>query len=183
MRYAFLFVALSLAGCDKLTPKKPTPTGSASTPVVEQKPESKLPQTLTQKYQGRDAESWAADLYDREHVRSQKAAIGLSQIGPEGLRFFVKGMKHDVNHVRSNSTSFLPFKSAKEYKEVFLPLLVELLADSSENVRYQAASKIVLCNFKEALPDLRKAEEKETHDKLKIDLGKYIKELESKKSD
>lgn len=160
---------------DKNEPEKPSA-------VVEKKPSpgSQLPQTLAVRYQGRDSASWSKDLFDADPSVSQQGGLALEKIGKEGLRFMVQGMKSDLAHVRFNSVNLLNYEAVKQYKNVFIPQLTSLLDDESPGVRQFAAVAFLHCGFKEGLPAMRNAHDKEKEAGTKADIARYIAELEKK---
>jgi len=153
-------------------------------PQVPEQPETvrqpQLPQTLSVRYQGRDAESWSGDLFDADFSVSRQGAFALNQIGKEGLRFMVLGMKSDRFHVRYYSVNYLNYQAAKQYRDVFIPQLTSLLDDDAPGVREFAAVTFLHCGFKEGLPAMRKACEKEKEDNIRASMARFITELEKK---
>jgi hypothetical protein len=163
----------------KSKPKRQNETVPAPIPT-NQSPESRLPQTVTVRYQGRDAQSWARDLMDADYIVSRQGAIALQQIGREGLRFVVQGMKSERESIRFNSVNLLDYGSAKQYKDVFLPLLTNLLEDESGRVRQFAAVAFLDCAFKEGIDAMKKAHDREKDPMVKADIGRYLQDLTKK---
>jgi hypothetical protein len=143
--------------------------------------EAELPQTLTARYQGRDAKSWAMDFFDLDLNRYYDAVFALRQIGKESLRFIAKGTKHKDPQMRLRSVALLLAmpEAVKDYKGVFLPLLTELLQDKGGwEIRKNAAYCLTNCGFKEALPAMRKAHERAAEGTEKDTFRRVIELLE-----
>jgi hypothetical protein len=131
-------------------------------PAPAEVPRDSLPQTVNVRFEGRNAEEWNTQLQDISWRVANQASTALANIGPEGLRFFLAGMKSDRIGLRHICVRNAPWDHMAKYKEVFLPVLVGLLADPDDRrIREEAARKLKFCGFKEALPALREARDKE----------------------
>lgn len=170
---AIAFVAaVHIAGChDKPGPS--TPGGAPSTTKREPEhpapkdPLAELPQTLDLKYEGRNAEFWGEKLLDASDDVSNHAGAALQQLRGEGLRFLVKGMKSEIEHVQYHSVHSLDYESAKKYPSVMVPMLTALLESKNPRPRLHAAAAIGQCGFRECLPALKKAADKEQDERVK----------------
>lgn len=89
--------------------------------------ESSLPKTSNERLDGFSVDTYGEMLMDREFWRSRDGSLALSQLGPEALRWFLRGLKSDVEHVQTNSLSGLTADLAAKYKTAFEPQLLAML--------------------------------------------------------
>jgi hypothetical protein len=140
-----------------------------------------LPTSLSVVYQDKNAEQWWKELQDPDFNTSYLAASGLNKTGVEGLRFFRIGLNSGSEQIRYASVSCFPFAVAGPHKDVFLPILLGLLKDSSFSVRNEAGRMLLHSSFKEALPAMREALRVEKNEDTKKSMREHIKQLEEKK--
>jgi hypothetical protein len=127
---------------------------------------ARLPQTLTIRYNGRDAESWGRSLLDINDPESSSGGEALSQIGKEGLRFFARGLQHENAVVLRNSLYWFNNNynvnggGVRGYEDVFIPLLIPLLKHQDAEVRRLATQWLIQWRaaFKEGFSGLSKEE-------------------------
>jgi hypothetical protein len=148
---------------------------------AEEAPEGDgLPGSSEVEYDGQTAKDWALALYDADPDTALRAAFALNKIGAESLRFFRDGLKHTSEGTRYLSLNQLPFKAASAHKDIFLPVLTDLLKDRSPRVRRAAGFALLQCNFKDGLPALKTAVRVEHDRETKRELQGHVDLLEKK---
>ncbi len=193
MRALLVVMVVGLVGCEK---KRSSGGGSYSPDSVATSIPSKvaerktsepaisaddLPKTNKVTYKGRNADSWARTLYDQNPFMCDQSVFSLGQIGDEGLRYLHEGLQSKFQHTRWRCVSNLPVNHDSKFAPVFVPILRDVLKDPDENVRCEAAIRIMNGQFAELLPELKEAEKKEDVAKTKSAMRNAIGELESKK--
>jgi hypothetical protein len=164
MRWVVLFFALALVGCGKKDSVPAGDSGESGWGGSQQANISQLPQTLNERYQGRNAQEWGKELLDGNERVSQAAGFALRELGPEALRFGLAGFDSRHVHVRYNSLTLAVHSDyALKYPKVFIPPLVRLLSDDNPGVRQAAANLLAFCDFKDSIATLREALGRETN--------------------
>lgn len=100
---------------------------------------AQLPGSNNRTYEGRSADEWGPGLLDTDSSTSESAAVALSNLGDDGLRWFRRGFESDIRHVRWHSLRGLAIKDAARFKGEFEPILLRLLDDTDrEHVTHAA---------------------------------------------
>src|SRR5262245_63527076 len=190
MRFALLLSALVAAGCAGSKPTNestPAPEGKpADPPKVEPKApvtiSKKLPDTLKVTYQDQAADAWGAKLLDRDFDTSMRGARALREIGPEGLRFALEGIKSTDNGVRQRALLYaIKPADALEYREVFFPVLKEIVEkEKNRDVKCAAIALVGKAKFPESVAVLESALATETDKPTRNQLETSIEEAKAK---
>lgn len=136
------------------------------------------PRSLTVRYKGHTADYYARQLNDADWAASTEAIEPLKAIGRESAPYLEDAIvdgKH--GHVRMNAVLALPQKLAAEFKPSWLPLLKKAAKDEQEVVRESAFAQMGKFGYRECVPDLRAALEKETGHAAKTVIKTSLKEL------
>lgn len=177
-----LAVSVMACGGGRVTTKPDElPVAKEKAQPKQDAPASKLPQTLEQLHQGRNAEQWGRELLDSDERTSNTAAFALQAIGDEALRFVYPGFTSKHPHVRSRAVFVaLNLESAAKYPDVFLPPLKKLLTDEDAEVRGYTALTIARVPFPDGLDAIREARGKEMNPDVKRQMDEAIKLLTKK---
>jgi hypothetical protein len=136
-----------------------------------------LPKTNNVRYKGHTADEWGAGLLDRDDRVSRASGLALHEIGAEGLRWLLKGLRDDK--ACRNALTYLPPETA-DYEKVFVPEIARLLRHKDRGVRLGAGAALVNCGLKSGLPALREAHRREKDAQIKNYLGQHVAALEKK---
>ena len=102
-----------------------------------------LPQTSNARLNGLTVDDYGPMLLDGNMAVSNEGLTALGQMGPEALRWFLKGMDSGYPHVRRSCLDFLPVETAMPYRSAFEPTLLRLLDSSDVEDVPRAAAKLV----------------------------------------